>query len=49
MIVFTDVTKFFNKLKDKKIKIPKNMSDEQFARWYDHMLKTHGEHLNTIK
>ena len=33
MIVITDVTEFMNKLKKKKIKIPKNMSKKQFAKW----------------
>ena len=49
MKVITDVTKLFNLIKDKKIKVPKNMSDEQFAKWYDHMLKTHGENQKIIK
>ena len=42
MIVITDVTDFLNKIKKKKIKIPKNMSDKQFAKWYDNMMKIHG-------
>ena len=49
MMIFTDVTKFFNKLKKKEIKIPDNMNERQFQEWYDHMLKTHGENTKTIK
>ena len=48
-MTITDVTKFFNKLKKKEIKIPDNMTERQFAEWYDHMLKTHGENKKIIK
>ena len=43
---FFDVTELLNKLKAKKIKTPEKMSDEQFLRWWGHMLKTHGKKLN---
>ena len=43
MIEITDITDFINKLKNKKIKIPKNMSNKEFGKWYKHMDKIYAQ------